>query len=109
MTEVVRQLLGTDGAGLVAAEEGGVLPPLQTNVAETSLVLLATLLATLGRGLVIHVDDSVLDPNAALQALLHLLAAVEAGNLRFGMRTMSVLYNIETYLVHAREEGHQHH
>ena len=99
MTEIVGKILSTDGAGLVATEEGRVLPSLQTDVTQSSLVLLLHL-PSLHRRLIRHIRDPVLNLDAALQALLHSPAAIKAGNLN---NSINRLYccSREPYLVSA--------
>ena len=81
VTEIVRKFLSTDGAGLVATEKCCVLPSLQTDVAEPSLVLLLPRLPQLHRGLICHLCNPVLNLDATLKALLHPPAAIKAGHL----------------------------
>ena len=101
MTEIVRKLLSTDGAGLVTTEEGRVLPSLQTDVAQPSLVLLLHLPGLPGR-LVSQVRDPVLNLDAALQALLHFPAAIKAGNLNnISIKGGYIAINRAAYLVSA--------
>ena len=105
VTEIVGKILSTDGAGLMATEEGCVLPPLQTDVAQPSLVLLLHLPHLHGR-LGIHVRDPVLNLHGALQALLHSPAAIKAGNLNtaavlVGALAVRTHYVLLYYLVFA--------
>ena len=90
VTEIVGKLLSTDGAGLVTTEEGRVLPSLQTDVAQPSLVLLL-LFPGLHRRLIGHLRHPVLNLEAAHQALLHSPAAIKARHLNYHIKIQQAL------------------